>query len=203
MCVYVFMWVHILVYAYTYEEQRLMLGVLIVPNPRVWKTASHWHSLVSQSVPGILLLSYRPRTGFTDAHPIVTFTGDLGKQIQVLRLVHQAFYHPSHCPSPTRVWGTDAWAVKSWEPGTLRLQMRRFLSWKVFELENLGQTEKRLADGGHGLDNSLSKVAASYGWDFPFKPLLALIKRHVRIKPFLTYSLLCFVLQLGPRDFPC
>lgn len=54
MCVYVFMWVHILVYAYTYEKQRLMLGVLIVPNPRVWKTASHWHSLVSQSVPGIL-----------------------------------------------------------------------------------------------------------------------------------------------------
>lgn len=200
MCVYVFMWVHILVYTYTYEEQRLMLRVLIVSNPRVWKTASHWHSLVSQSVPGILP-SFLPRTGFTDAHPIVTFTGDPGKQIQVLRLAHQAFYQPSHCPSPTRVWGADAWTVKSWEPGKLRLQMRR---WVVFELENLGQTEERMADGGHGLDNSLSKVAASYGWDFPFKPLLALIKGHVGIKPFLTYSLLCFVLlQLGPRDFPC
>lgn len=111
MFVYAFMWVHILVYAYTYEEQRLMLGVLIILNPCVWKTASHGHSLVSQPVPGIFL-SYPPRTGFTDAHPIVTFTGDPGKQIQVLRFAHQAFYQPSHCPSPTRVRGADAWTVE-------------------------------------------------------------------------------------------
>lgn len=31
----------------------------------------------------------------------------------------------------------------------------------MFELENLGQTEERIADGGHGLFNSLSKIAAS------------------------------------------
>lgn len=187
---YVFLWVHMHVYVYACGDQRLMLGILIILHSFVWDSVSlmltgclYWLGSKSQ---GSFFFN-PPRPGVTDIHPILTFTWELGKQVQVLILAQQTFYQLSHCQAPQehtmnpRSWCMDNKIMRARKAQTADEVVGGWcLNW-----ETLSKWEERVAEGG--LNSSQRKVAAHYDWDFPSKPLLALIKRQVGIKPFAQY----------------